>query len=255
MRKKRVKRRCVNRVKILNRRYGKLVQSVIIILALLGFALSFKRLVADSDFLKVTSIEISGTKTFVNSNDLRGLAESLLLNKKIYEVKTNSIEKILSDSFLGAKNITVKTRFPNSVEILVKERVPLAVVTNDNERYFMVDDEGYVLGLVDSGATNLPVVLYQGELEVGYFIDEGLIPVYFDLLSSLDKEKIDASSVSADERDISFLVNKKILVIIGRDKNIINSVKIASELLKQLALEGQEVKKIDLRYDKVIVEY
>jgi hypothetical protein len=45
------------------------------------------------------------------------------------------------------------------------------------------------------------------------------------------------------------------MVMISSDKDIKNSIKVVASLDKELNLEGKSIKKIDLRYDKVIVSY
>ena len=149
----------------------------------------------------------------------------------------------------------IKKDYPSRVVVEITERVPLAVVySSRSDEHFLVDEEGYVLGIVDEERTNLPKVTYNGTLQVGFFLDEDLVPLYLELLNSLDATNLKASSVSVSERYISFYIDDSVQVLVGRSKDLSNSVKILSELVKQLALEGAEIRRIDLRFDKVIVE-
>jgi hypothetical protein len=44
-------------------------------------------------------------------------------------------------------------------------------------------------------------------------------------------------------------------VIFSNEKSINLSIDIVASLLRKLALEGRDVRKVDLRYDKVVVSY
>lgn len=248
-------KRGVSRKKIFVRRFGRFFKIVIIALAICGFLLGFYELFIKSDFFKVSEVEVTGAKTFVNSGDAHQLAERKSLGTHIITLDTNEIETVLEDTFLGAKDIKVSKSYPDKIVVVISERTPLAVVFSSmSEDHFLIDEEGYVLGIVDAEKTNLPKVTYDGILQVGYFLDKDLVPLYLELLNSLDETNLKASSVSVGERHISFYLDGPIRVLLSRSKDISNSVTILSELVRQLALEGAEIRRIDLRFDKVIVE-
>ena len=54
-------------------------------------------------------------------------------------------------------------------------------------------------------------------------------------------------------KHISFSLSKGESVLIGVDKNMLEAVKALGALLRQASIENKEIKRIDLRYDKVIV--
>lgn len=246
----------IKKYRIFLRKFGRLVKNILIVFATFGFVLAFYQMFLNSKYFKISQIEIMGTYTFVNKEDVNSLVSQNTNDKNIFGFDASLLESKLENNFQGAKSVTVKKKLPNKLTIVVSERVPLAVVTNETkEDYFIVDEEGYVLGIVDPSTTNLPQITYSGDLRVGKFIDPLLIPLYLDLLNSLDTVQLKASTVSINDNSIDFFLKGNIAVLIGKNKNMNKSVKIISELLKQLKLEGKNVTKIDLRYDKVIVEY
>jgi cell division septal protein FtsQ len=209
-----------------------------------------------SDYFKISGVSVYGTSTFVNRSDIQKLAETHFLNNHVAKVDTKEISKLLMENFQGAKLIEIDRKLPDQIIVNVYERVPLALVTNKSTpNFYLVDEDGYVLGIVDQDKTNLPQITYDGELKVGYFIDRELVFVYLELLHAIERNNIKASTVSVGEKHITFYVNSEIEVLLGKAKDIAASVKIVDELVRQLALEGKEVRKIDLRYDKVVVEY
>jgi cell division septal protein FtsQ len=248
-------RRVVNRRKVFVRRFGKFFSFVVIGLAIFGFLLAFYEVFVNSEAFKVSEVEIVGAKTFVNSGDAQQLADRKSLGVHIMMLDAKEMEVVMQNNFQGAREIKVKKDYPSKVVVEITERVPLAVVfSNRSDDYFLIDEEGYVLGVIDEEKTNLPKVTYDGTLQVGYFLDKDLVPLYLELLNSLDETNLKASSVTVSERYVSFYLDDSIHVLVGRSKDLSNSIKILSELVKQLALEGAEISRIDLRFDKVIVE-
>lgn len=209
-----------------------------------------------STYFEIKNVSVNGTKTFVSETELANLVGQQAFGDNILTFNERYIEGILLERFQGASKITIAKDYPDTLVVSVVERVPLALVTNPKAQdYFMVDNQGYVLGIVDEERTNLPRITYNKELQVGYFIDKDLVPLYLELLSSLDEATLSASSVSVSNRHLKFYLNDGVEIYLGREKSIEDSVLVLSELIKKLDIEAKNPKKIDLRYDKVVVEY
>lgn len=225
---------------------------LIILVLSLGLYLSFvKYPVFDID-----NIEIFGTKNFVNETDLRELARTRAYGRNLFSFSSKKLRESLLKDFQGAKDLLIGKKMPSTIKITVIERVPLALI-HDPElaNFFLVDEDGYVLGQVEPGTTNFPEISYSGAIEVGYFLDEETVSIYFELLKAIDVEKIAASSMSVHSDHVAMYVEGAVEVFVAKDKNIPQVISTLSRLLKQLATEGKDVKRVDLRYDKVIVSY
>lgn len=204
----------------------------------------------------IDQLEIEGAKSFVNETDLFELARKRSFGQNLLSFNSSEFEESLKETFQGAKELYVSKKLPNTLKLTVIEREPLAIIHNvEKENFYLIDEDGYVLGQVESGTTNYPKIAYSGEIEVGYFLDEEIVSIYFELLRSLDIEKISASSMSVSPRYVSLYTNDSVEVLVGKDKDIPQVISTLSNLLKQLATEGKDVKRVDLRYDKVIVSY
>jgi cell division septal protein FtsQ len=204
----------------------------------------------------INSINISGTGSYVNNQDLKTVLESKLLGSNILKLNTTMTETVLKDTFRGAKTIKLEKIYPDKINVLVTERQPLAIIYKDDSLgYFLIDDEGYILGSVDSDKTNLPKVKYEGDIKINEFIDRNIVPNYLELMSLLDSEKLSASSVSFFPKYSKIYLTNNSEIYLGNDKNKLESFKVISALLKQNMLEDKKILKIDLRYDKVIVSY
>jgi cell division septal protein FtsQ len=209
-----------------------------------------------SGWFDISSVEIRGAKQFVNPTDVQALVEGAAIGENIILFNPEGVEKNVKKNFLSTKGVVIKKVYPSKVKVFVEERSPLALLSPlYSEDLFMVDDEGFVLGLVRDGFTDLPKVEYDGDILVGNFIDQNVVPVYLDLLISMKREDLKISSVSINRKYSNIYLEEGTLVYVGNDKDIQSAFKTLSSLVKKLTLEGKKIAKIDLRYDKVIVLY
>ena len=79
--------------------------------------------------------------------------------------------------------------------------------------------------------------------------------MYLELVNALSEHKMKVSSMSFYPKYAQLYVNEGIEALVSNDKSRSDSISILGSLLKQLQLEGKKAKKVDLRYDKVIVSY
>ena len=218
--------------------------------------LSVRAFLQRSNFFHVKEVTILGTKLFVSKRDLQNVLNSSIVKRNILNVDIAKLKTSILANFQGAKDVNIKKNYPNKIVVTVKERTPIALLqSNKTNDTFIIDDDGYVLGTVANETSNLPKISYEGDVKVGYFVDKKFAPVYLELINSIDKEKLQVSSISMDEKNITLYTDDSIEVILEKAKDIGNNIRVLSSLLKQLKAEGKNAKKVDLRYDKVIVSY
>lgn len=249
------KRRSFKNPKIMLRTHHGIAKKIFISVVLLGFLGFIIYKFNILEYFKVSSIEISGATRFVNEKDTKTLTEKNSLGQSIFILSTNNLSTILKKNFLGAKNIEIEKKYPNKLKIIIEERVPVAVLYDDKENFYLIDSEGYVLGVVEKSYSGLPKIKYEGEIYVGSFLDKDIIPVSVEILEFADKEEVKISSMSFYPKYTKMYVGSGTEVYIGYDKDREQSIKTIGALIKKLNAEGKIVKKIDLRYDKVIVLY
>lgn len=207
-------------------------------------------------FLKISSVEVLGAEEFVNEKDIKVMAESYSFEKSNLTFNCKDLEDVLKENFLGVKDVSVEKVYPNKIRVLIEERKPLAILYSDTEgKKYLIDNEGYVLGEVVDRFSYLPRILYEGDVGVGTFLEENVIPVSAEILRFAEVEDIRVSSISFYPKYIRLYVNGLIDTYVGNEKNREESLKTIGALVKKSALEGQKITKIDLRYDKVIVLY
>lgn len=249
-------RKKIERKSTLKRKFIKLLNSLIVLSAIFGFIGIIYYFFNVSDLLRISDIEIIGTKNFVNYRDLKEVLQTKMYGKNILTVNVEDSQKALLDTFQGARKIKIEKKFPKKIKVLVVERVPLALIYNgQSQNFFMIDEDGYVLGIVDENSTNLARIRYEGDIRVGMFINKTLVPFYLELTKVLLNEEVKVSSMSFYSNYVELYLDTEIRTLISSEKNISNSIKVLLVILKQIALEGRRPNVVDLRYAKVIVSY
>ncbi len=229
------------------------ILSAVFLLSLTAYIL-YKYVYLSPRFL-VKNISVVGGGKFVNEEDFRNLSNAKFIGKSIFLVNPRESGEELKNNFLGAKNVEVSKDYPDTIVVRIEERVPIALIrSSENKSYYLIDREGYVLGEVSDEFMWLPKIVYDGEVRVGAFINDRIVPVSVEILTEAGKAGLDVSSVSFKER-YSKLYLGPTEVFISNLKDIKQSVSALEKLYKSLLLEGKSVTKIDLRYDKVIVLY
>jgi cell division septal protein FtsQ len=207
------------------------------------------------NYFNISFVNVSGAEYFVSSEDVKAIVERNSIGQSIFTIDEEKIADVLKKSFLGAKTIIVNRKFPNSLEIIIEERIPLAIAYNDRTENFLIDSEGYVLGAVEDDFFDLPKIKYEGSIVIGTFLDKDIVPLSIEILQFAEKEELKISSMSFYPKHVKIFVGNNVEVFIGYDKANEKSLRTIEALLKSPQEENKMLKKIDLRYDKVIVLY
>lgn len=244
----------VSRSVVLRKKHG-IFQKIIFLLGLL-FILAF--LVYNFDlihYFDISFVNVAGAEHFVSSEGVKEIVERNYIGQSIFVIDEGDVHGVLSKNFLGAKNISVEKNFPNSIEIYIEERIPLAIVYNDESSSFLIDSEGYVLGAVDDTFSDLPKIKYEGPIIIGDFLEKDIIPVSIEILTFAEEDELKVSSMSFYPKYVKMFVGDSVEVFIGYGGDNKRSLRTVDALMKSSQNENKILKKIDLRYDKVIVLY
>jgi cell division protein FtsQ len=212
--------------------------------------------------LDVTMVTVTGAQRFVSAQDVQKIAEARALGKNLIFLDIDDLETTITSSFLASKSVKIRRQLPKSLKVEVTERVPIALIQSQDKAitspvsvFYFVDADGFVLGLADKSATNLPVINYSQQVEVGKFVDSSAVAYYFDLLKALDDEGISASTISSYPKYTQFFTRDDNKVFVNNAQSAKSQIKIFAKMLEAFKSEGKKVKQIDLRFDKVIVEF
>ena len=212
---------------------------------------------------RVTNVDVLGEGRFVNLEDVRKIAETNVLGKDIIVVNTAGVVEAIAHNYLAAKSVKVTKSYPRTIQVTVTERVPIALLlakdasllAKESTSYYFVDAEGFVLGPADKTTTNLPIISYGQKVYVGKFLEENAISYYFELLHALDENSILVSTISAFPKYVQFYTGDSVEALFTVAQSPKSQAKILARMLESFKTEGKKPRKIDLRFDKVIVEF
>jgi len=248
------KRRVINSRVVLRKKHGAIVKILILALVLGALAYLFFKFNVP-DYFKIKNVSIAGTERFVSTEDVRNIVERNAFGKYIFSVDEANLSEIISKSFLGAKKVFVERDYPNSLNIFIEERIPVAFVFNKEDEFYLIDSDGYVLGMVTEGLQELPRINYEGSIVIGTFLEKDIIPVSIEILKFANQEDLKISSMSFTSNYAKLYLNAGPEIFMGYSKDIEKSLKTIKALISSSVNNKEVIKKIDLRYDKVIVLY
>ncbi|MBW6442078.1 FtsQ-type POTRA domain-containing protein [Patescibacteria group bacterium] len=246
------KRNVINHRKVLRKKHG-VFKKIAILLFLLGSCTFLFIKFEVADYFKISHIDVRGAGQFVSPEDIKNIIQNISSDQYIFLFNEEEAGELISKNFLGVKSFQVSKKYPNTLLVELDERVPLAIVYNNKDENYLIDSEGYVLGTVEEGFSNLPEIKYEGVITIGTFLEKEIIPISIDILKFADQEDIKISSMSFFPKYARVFLDGDTEVLLGYDKDNEKSLKVINAILKDSRLNDWVLKKIDLRYDKVIV--
>jgi len=183
-----------------------------------------------------------------------------LINKSLLLVDEDEIsKKIIKENYL-LKTVIVKKVWPNNLKISVTFYEPCASLIV-NIGFFNLSCDGRILQKIKDSQQNLPVINYYQKLNAGSFQTGDWID-YKDIKQTLffiDKLKqINLRPLTIDIKGQDMLVfnlNDSRIIVFSNSKDKDVQDYQLELIVKQFKIEGREFKKIDLRFEKPIIQF
>lgn len=207
-----------------------------------------------NQFFLIKKVELISDKKFLLAN------KDELINKNLIFINQDKIAKkiILENSLL--RQVVVNKVWPVTLKVTVYFYDPMAALIV-NQGFFNLSADGRILSKIKDGQPSLPIINYYQKLNSNSFQTGDWID-YKDIRQTLffiDKLKqINLVPLTIDIKGQDMLVFN-----LNGDKKIVFSNKKEKELqdyqlefiIRQFKIEGKEFKKIDLRFNKPIIEF
>lgn len=236
------------------RKSGKNIRTVSIFLLIGILVVSIYYIIKDKSLFVVQNVSVQGINTFVNNDDVENISKNILLGKNVLTLNNKDVEDSLKNNFLGAENFKVTNDLYGNVSVEIIERSPVAILKNENSDKYLVDKEGYVMGYLSIATDSFPQIMYKEKISVGEFINPKIIPISSWIIDEAKTYGLFVSTIEFDDRDIYLRIND-IDVMLSLDKDNDKSIQSISAIIKKSPPEGKNLRKVDLRFDKVIVLY
>ena len=206
----------------------------------------------NSNYFTVKKVHITGNELLSD----KYILEVCKLNQEIniFNVQQEELANKLVN-LPQVKGAVVKRDFPRQVVIKIKERVPIAVIS-DNSSYVTIDKEGWILNTLDNPADiKFPLFIDKNlktkENKVELNKNSKLAVNYLSKLSEkLLKEIKEFKVLSSGEVVLTLREGGK--VNLGKDFNIAKKAKIFNKIYDDLEKKELKVKYINLKYNRNI---
>lgn len=163
--------------------------------------------VLGSSLFSVSEIDVTGLQN-ADATEVEAIMADLT-GRPVLLVDTDAAERRL-ESIPFVEAARVRTDFPNSVSIEVRERVPVATVQGTDGRFRILDAEGRVLDVI--GGQPVAFVLISGtnplDLEPGQFASQGYASAaaIVTKLTPAVRSRLVSMSVTPDGSDLRFVL-------------------------------------------------
>lgn len=205
-------------------------------------------------FLLIKNIQLISDRNFllINKNDL--------INKNLFFLNKNkTAKKIVSENFL-LKTATVEKNWPNSLRISVSFYEPCASMIV-NSGFFNLSCDGRVLQKIKDSKTFLPIINYyqklnNGSFRTGDWIDYKDIKQTLFFVERLKQINLTPLTIDIKGQDMLVfnLINNKVIIFSNNKDKEVQDYQLKL-IIKKFRIQGTEFKKIDLRFDKPVIQF
>lgn len=233
--------------------YFVLVLFLLSLIFLIGYGIYF---LGNNERFNIASIEVNELKNYTYEKIIE--TSEIELNTNIFKLsKSQVVQKVLTLPYV--KSVKITRRLPSTVQIDIIEREPKYVAyAKDSGEYLRLDDEGYVLEVVDVSEISESLILFglnfEDIIELGYKLTD----VELDKLNSLEKiisvynkEEIQANITSVEFKNsyVFLNLNEKLSVKIKDNNELEYKISLLKEILKEI--EGK-TGSVDMTQDNPI---
>ncbi|MCD6329801.1 MAG: FtsQ-type POTRA domain-containing protein [Candidatus Cloacimonetes bacterium] len=187
-----------------------------------GSAYLLKFGVTNWNYLQMKESEVAGT-VHINP-DIIHISLSEFKGQNLYLLEDDVVrDRLVQNPYV--KDVRILRIFPSTLKVVIEERLPIAYIQTDQDEYFLIDDQGVLLDIVDlSDGLDVPVFceIDINNLTLGQEITDTnfkilldvyktLKDTYHDFLASVDELCIEDGDViiSEKERGVRFIIGDR----------------------------------------------
>ena len=208
-------------------------------------------------FLTLKEIRLDGAK-YLTREDVMKIAD-IYIGEPLFELETDVVQSRLSQD-LRIEEVSVRRRLPRTLEVKIKERIPIAIV-QCNYGYLDLDHSGVVL---DSNKTlkSMQIPMITGatirDLYIGDTIDDELVKKILDFLQMLNEETLNQLSevaiVEADYVVMYSATERPVQIRIGKLERLEEKARLTEDFLSNLDANPHDIEYVDFNYTAPFVK-
>ena len=211
---------------------------------------------AFSPIFVLRDVQIEGNK-FLTTKDICRIA-SIREGENLFSLKSDEIKTALLKD-LRIEQVTIKKSFPSTLEIQIKERIPIGMVECDYG-WLSISRDGTVIDAERNFRDNAVVPKITGYKVNGLFVGDrvsgsSLLAVleYLDLVNDETLGKIKYIDIS-HENDIIGYVDNDVQIRIGEAANLEEKAEITDSFIKDKTL-AYGIEYLDMRYSQPVIKF
>lgn len=213
-----------------------------------GYYLIFK-----SDFLVIKKIDcrVENKTSLADEKRWCEEVERRLLGRRIFYSNRPAVADELEKKFLPVGEVSFINHYPQTVGVVIKERQPVAKVSLPGGLPFLIDREGVLYSEVVNDVKDLKSVI----LDLGFDLSLGQ-KMESSVISLIElREPVVESIKYVSSEGIEVTADPGLVILFSRKKSISSQIEVLNLMVKRYRIEGQGLKKVDLRFDKPVVVY
>lgn len=230
------------------RRSGRRLFNGIIFLIIVGAILGFFVYVP---FFTLKEVKLIGAEKLTVEDILK--VGNIYIGEPIFQLETNDITTRLSND-LRIESVTVRRIVPNTLEVTLKERKPLATIVCDYG-YLDLDKSGKILDSYKN-LREMKIPMITGaqvqDKYIGDEIDDDLVKKILEFLQKLAPESLNKLSevaiVAADYVVAYTDTEQAVQIRIGKMERMDEKASLVDDFLRDLDNNPHEVEYVDFNY-------
>ena len=193
--------------------------------------------------------------TYITQDDVMNIGR-LYMGQPLFQIETDAVTQDLRQD-LRIESAKVKRRVPDSLEIDLTERMPVATVASDYG-YIDLDRQGKVIASYRS-LHNMPIPLITGvslhDLYVGDDNPDEVVANMLAFLQQLDSNALNQlSEINIANKDaIMAYTNSSVQIRLGRLERMDEKAKLTQDFIENLKDTPHEIEYVDFSYTAPVI--
>ena len=208
-------------------------------------------------FLTLNEIKLVGAKYLTEADIMK--VGNIYIGEPIFELETDVVQSRLSKD-LRIEEVSVRRHLPHTLEVKLKERIPLATVVCDYG-YLDLDRNGKIIDSYKTLKTmQIPMITGAAvrDLYIGDEIDDEVIKKILDFLQRLNEDTLNRLSeiaiVEADYIVLYSATERPVQIRIGKLERLDEKAHLTEDFLRDLETNPHPVEYVDFNYTSPFIK-
>ena len=202
-------------------------------------------------FFTLSEIKLVGAK-YLTEEDIMKVG-NIYRGEQLFRLETDVVQSRLSKD-LRIEEVSVRRHLPHTLEVTVKERIPLATVSCEYG-YLDLDRNGVIIDSYKSLKT-MQIPMINGaavrDLYIGDAVEDEIVKNILDFLQRLDEETLNRlSEIAIVDRDYIVMysaTDRPVQIRIGKLERLDEKARLTEDFLRDLETNPHPVEYVDFNY-------